>query len=1021
MDGSTVTLADGLPAGLTVQKISFFWSRENEVDRGAPDCTTVPLQCEFSGVVLPDQTLQMIVYVTVAGASSPVTNAASVSGGGAPEASTEVMNQISSTSPPFGAAGFSADIAGLNGMPDTQAGDHPYEFTMRIDLNNEIRLGPESTLQATSVHDVKDVVIDLPLGFLGSALATPTCTFAQLESVACPAGTQIGHISTEPRNGTSVDTAVYNMVSEHGVAAEFGYADALHNTHALYVSIVPTRAGYVMRITARELPQVALTDLVATIYGDPVARNGSGETPVAMFTNPSDCSGEPLQSIVHMDSWQAPGVFNSNGTPAGAPEVDGPNWVSASSSAPPVTGCGELGGLFSPTIHAQGTSTQADSPTGLLLDLNFPQSEGVQTLATPPLKDAVLTLPEGMAIDPSSANGLQACSLALLGMSAAGVPNAAAPDCPDSSKIGTVELETPVLPMQACKEAVKTLQECPSESEREKTPLPGSIYLARQDENPFGSMLAIYIVVDDPRTGAIFKLPAEVKANPTTGQLTITIGDGPQFPFSELRTHFFGGSRALLRTPASCGAYTVSSELTPWSAPESGPPATPSSPPFEVAQGAGGGACASPLPFAPSFSAGTFKNQAGAYSPFSVTVSRQDSEQDLSAFALTAPPGLLANLSSVPSCPEPQASKGECGPQSLLGEATTALGAGPAPYWLTGGNVYLTGPYNGGPFGLSIVLPTVAGPFTLTGNGGAGREIVRGSIRIDPHTAQMTIVSDPLPTILQGIPLGIRTVDLTINRPGFIFNPTSCNPLAVSGAISSAQGAGAAVSSRFQAANCANLKFSPKLTALTYANGEFTGHGASLHVKITTGSGQANIRSLKLDLPQRLPARLETIQKACPETVFRTNPAACPKASVIGSATVATPVLDTPMRGPAILVSHGGKGFPDMVLVLQAQGVRVDLIGALFVDQHNITSTTFRTIPDVPIRRLDLLLPEGARSILAASSGLCTKKRLNILTAINGQNGARVKPTVKVAVEGCKKPKKKRHPKKKPHPPRRRR
>ena len=315
----------------------------------------------------------------------------------------------------------------------------------------------------------------------------------------------------------------------------------------------------------------------------------------------------------------------------------------------------------------------------------------------------------------------------------------------------------------------------------------------------------------------------------------------------------------------------------------------------------------------------------------------------------------------------------------------------------------------------------VAGPFDF------GTVVVRASVRIDPHTAQVTVVSDSFPTILDvtgangqvsGIPIRLRRVDVELNRPGFMFNPTNCDPMALHATISSVQGAGANVSSRFQVANCASLKFTPKLTALTRANGEFAGHGASLHLVIVSPAGQANMRSLKVDLPQRLPARLETIQHACPERIFNASPASCPKASLVGQALVQTPILATSMAGPAILVSHGA-AFPNLVLVLKAQGVTIALTGALYVDQHNVTSMTFRTIPDVPIRRLDLILPEGSRSILAASSGLCTKKPLTMLTAINGQNGVRVKPTVKVPVEGCKKPKKKRHPKKKPHPTRR--
>ena len=470
-------------------------------------------------------------------------------------------------------------------------------------------------------------------------------------------------------------------------------------------------------------------------------------------------------------------------------------------------------------------------------------------------------------------------------------------------------------------------------------------------------------------------------------------------------------------TPAACGTATTTTDLTPWSSEEA---ATPSRS-FTIDEG-----CSHA--FDPSFIAGSLIDLAGSYSPFTLTFSRQDSEAGLSAVTFTTPPGLLATLSNVPACAEPQAAAGECGQASEVGTATVAAGAGSDPIYLTG-HVYLTGPYNGQPFGLSIVVPANVGPFDL------GVVVIRASIAVNPTTAALTIATTPLPQTIDGIPLQIKQVNVTIGRPGFMLNPTSCEPLAVNATIASTAGASAAVSSRFQVASCASLPFSPKLTALTLANGEFSGHGASLHVVIVSPPGQANMRSLKVDLPQRLPARLEVIQAACPESTFNADPSACPQASVIGSASVATPILSTPMTGPAYLVakshagstsagggdatsSKGGAGvsagnpeaaFPDIVLVLQAQGVRIDLTGTFYVNEHNITSTTFRTLPDVPIRRLDLVLPEGKSSVLVASAGLCTKRPLTMFTAVNAQDGARLKPTVKVAVAGCKKPKEAPH------------
>jgi hypothetical protein len=551
--------------------------------------------------------------------------------------------------------------------------------------------------------------------------------------------------------------------------------------------------------------------------------------------------------------------------------------------------------------------------------------------------------------------------------------------------VGTVEVETPSL--------AGTLE--------------GSIYLARQNENPFGSLLALYIVVDDPTTGVVIKLPGRLDTDPGTGRLTATFDDSPQFQVSELRTHFFGGPRAALRTPVTCGSYTVGSVLTPWSAPDSGPPATPSGE-FEITSGPGGSSCPNPQPFGPSFSAGTASNQAGAFSAFSATFSRNDGEQNLGGATIKTPPGLLGILKNVVQCGEPQASQGACGQASLIGHTTVAAGAGPDPFYVQGGQVFLTGPYKGAPFGLSIVVPAVAGPFNL------GNVVVRAAISVDPHTAQITVTSDPLPTILQGIPLDVRTVNVNIDRAAFMFNPTSCEPFSVAGTLTSTQGAQAQVSSRFQAANCAGLAFKPSFTVSTQANTSKK-NGASLDVKASYPPGaQANIHSVAVTLPKQLPSRLSTIQQACPEATFNANPASCPAGSNIGTATANTPVLANPVVGPAYLVSHGGAAFPDLVVILQGEGVTLDLVGSINIKKQ-VTSSTFSNVPDAPISSFELKLPAGPHSGLAAvlpakAKGNLCGTSLTMPTTITGQNGAVVKQNTKIQVTGCtKKAKTRKH------------
>ncbi|HEY7829107.1 MAG TPA: hypothetical protein VIC06_00900 [Solirubrobacteraceae bacterium] len=971
-DGSPITISDTLPTGVTVQAVTF-----DRLARNAPSpgvCTTVPLQCVSQEAVASDETLLMHILVTVApGAPGSLTSTVSVSGGGAGEASLSTQNTNSPLATSFGFGGFGAFIAGVDGAVDSQAGGHPYAFTQDIEPNTMIRQGPRGLFfRPTSVREVKDVVVDLPVGFAGSALAAPTCTLVQLSGPgACPPATQIGYIVVESSAFLAgVNGPLFNIVPEHGAAAEFGFRDTLKTSHVLYVSVVPSPTGYVLQVESHEVPQLGVESIHVTLYGDPAVRDGSGNTQVAQFTNPADCTEEPLTTSIHMDSWPQPGRLDADGTP----DFTDPNWAGATSQSPSVSGCDLL--RFTGTLTAQPETTQAATPTGLNVELKIPQSENPNTLATPPLRKAVVTLPAGLAVNPSAADGLQTCSLAQIAL---GTNNQ--PACPEASKIATAEIETPAL--------AGVLQ--------------GSIYLAAQNENPFHTLLAGYIVIDDPTTGVLIKIPGRIDPDPVTGQLVATFDENPQFPFGDLKLHFFGGPRAPLTTPRECGTYTTNSVLTPWSAPDSGPPAT-SADSFQINSGCGGG-------FTPTFSAGTTGNQAGGFSPFTATFSRGDQDQNLSGVSVKMPQGLLGILKGVERCPEPQANQGTCGQGSLIGHTTVAAGTGPNPFWVQGGQVFLTGPYKGAPFGLSVVVPAVAGPFNL------GNVVVRAAISVDPHTAQITVTSDPLPTILQGIPLDVRTVNVTIDRQGFTFNPTSCEPLSVGGTLTSTQGATANVSSRFQAANCQGLPFKPKFTASTQANTSKK-NGASLDVRVGYPQGaQTNIRTVAVTLPKALPSRLTTIQQACPEATFNANPASCPVGSDIGIVAAHTPVLAGPVVGPAYLVSHGGAAFPDLVLVLQGEGVKLELTGSINI-KKSVTSSAFKAVPDAPISSFELKLPEGPHSGLAAvlppkAKGSLCGTSLTMPTTLTGQNGAQIKQNTKIAVTGC--PKTKKKPKAKKH------
>ena len=555
------------------------------------------------------------------------------------------------------------------------------------------------------------------------------------------------------------------------------------------------------------------------------------------------------------------------------------------------------------------------------------------------------------------------------------------PTCPEASSVATAEVRTPLLP----------------------EPLVGAVYLAQQNANPFGTLVAQYIVLEDPKAGVIVKLAGKVIPDPVTGQLVAIFENTPQLPFSDLTLHFFGSARAPLSTPPLCGTYTTQAAITPWSG---NAPAEPSSN-FEITSGPDGAPCSDPRPFAPQFNAGSANVQAGEFTPFTMTMTRPDADQTLAGITLHMPPGLSGSLSKLELCPEPQASQGACGPGSLIGTTIVSAGLGGAPFTVQGGKVFITGPYKGAPFGLSILNPAKAGPFDL------GYVVVRAKIEVDPTSAALTVVSDALPTIIQGIPLQLQHVQVNIDRPEFTFNPTDCNPMQISATLSSTEGASATGSSTFQVTNCADLGFTPKFAVST------SGHptratGESLDVKLSypLGPKLANIAKVKVELPKQLPSRLTTLQKACPEATFAANPEGCPTASKVGQAVASTPVLSGALTGPAYFVSHGGAKFPELIVVLKGEdGVTVDLHGETYISKTGITSSTFATVPDVPVGSFELDLPQGQYSALAANGNLC-KSKLVMPTEFVAQNGAKLDQSTKIQVTGCPKVKQATHKRK---------
>jgi hypothetical protein len=998
--GTPVRIADELPPGLTAVSVE-----------GVPGLTTglrseaTPMECSvasarsadctFAGVIAPYEQLQMIVHVDLnAGAKTGEVDESVVSGGNAAQVTAARPITVGAGATPFGVEEYEMAPEEEGGGVDTQAGSHPFQLTTTLLLNQNYKHTRPPGL-------AKDLNFKVPPGLIGNPTPFPQCRQSLFEATgeanftnACPSDTAIGvaAVSFDLANAfgyTTIPVPLFNLEPSAGEPARFGFDAA--GVRVYLDTSVRTGEDYGVTVSVENIPQEA-TFLGSRVTfwgvpGDPRHDSERGwdcvddglwaegqpcvplgqHVPPPLLELPTSCTG-PLQTSVDADSWQEEGSFRSAGPAVALPALDGCNALS-----------------FTPSLSVAPDGEAGSTPSGLTVGIHLPQEVSLdgRGLGEADVKDTTVTLPAGVALNPSAADGLLSCSVSEIGLE-----NDSEPSCPEASKVGTVRIKTPLLP----------------------NALEGAAYLAAQDANPFGSLVALYVVAQDPVSGTLVKLAGEVTLNEATGQIVSTFKNTPQLPFEDFEVHFFGGSRAPLGTPALCGDYTTTSSIEGWAG---NSPSMPSST-FQVVSGPNGSPCHDPLAFAPSLTAGTTGIQAGGFSPFTMTMSREDGSQNLQAISLKMPPGLSGLLSSVKLCGEAQADAGTCGPESEIGETTVSVGLGGNPFSVKGGKVYITGPYDGAPFGLSIVNPAVAGPFNL------GKVVVRAKIEVDPHTAELTITSDDtgpykIPTILDGIPLEIQHVNVTIDRPGFTFNPTDCDPLKITGSLSSAEGATDALSVPFQVTDCAILGFAPKFAVSTSAKTS-RADGASLSVKLTYPQApfgsQANIGKVKVELPEQLPSRLSTLQKACTAATFEANPADCPSTSIVGHAKAVTPLLPVPLEGPAYFVSHGGEAFPSLIVVLQGDNVTLDLVGTTFISKAGVTSSTFKTVPDAPVGSFELTLPEGPYSALGTESNLC-KSKLTMPTEFVAQNGAEIHESTKIAVTGC--PKAKRTEKHKRH------
>jgi hypothetical protein len=1029
-----VKISDKLPPGLTATAIAGVTSEGFNDESGKPphsECVLATLTCEWNLVVPPFSTLTVVINVEVSKPEGAVEDEAAVEGGTAAQVSLKRQLHVSEAETKFGIENYELLPENADGSPDQQGGSHPFQLTTTLDFNQTtertVKVGPSPT-QTKVLHTApalpKDVSVKLPPGLVANATAVKQCSASDFSTIVaagdvngCAADTAVGVatvIVSEPKNlGFFIESVpVFNLKPAVGEPARFGF----ETTQVPVVFDTALEAGgeYHAVVSVKNASQaVTVLGTQVTIWGAPAdklhdssrgwgcidaGRNKSAPegcvalgipNPPAFLILPTVCG--QMESSALADSWSEPGaVLNS-----GAPATEDPRWKKAIPTTGLLGNCGEL--PFNPMTEVQPDSEVASTPTGLSVKVKVPQEATLSaaTLAEADVKDTVVTLPRGVQASPGAANGLEACTVVQSGFK--GLDSDKPPlletelteqlftpepvSCPDGSKIGSVEIITPLL----------------------ENHLTGSVYLASQDTNPFGTPLVLYLIAEDPVSGVRIKLAGDVAIDQSTGQLTSTFNSAPPLPFSELNLHLFDGSRASQSTPPLCGSYTTATSLTP----SSGNPAVASSPSFNITQGAGGGPCETSFPqsFAPAFQAGPVNSQAGAFSTFTLTINHSDADQQLSGVTTTLPAGAAAMLSSVTPCAEPPAGQEwSCGAGSLIGHSSTSSGFGSMPFTL-GGLVYLTTGYDGAPFGLLVSTNAEhAGPFNL------GVINVRSRINVNKETAAVTITTDPgprneiLPTFLKGVPVQLKSLTVNVDRPGFEFNPTSCTPQSITGRLSGAEGGSEAVSSPYAVSNCGSLPFKPTLTASTQGNST-KANGASLFVKITSAPGQANIGKTVLVLPIALPSRLTTIQKACVDAVFNANPAACDEGSNIGTAVVHTPVLKNPLVGPAYLVSHGGAEFPDVEFVLQGEGITLVLDGKTNI-KKGITTSNFESVPDAPVTTFETTLPEGPHSALSAN--VAVSKNFNLCgtnlvmpTTITGQNGVVLKQETKIAIQGC--------------------
>jgi hypothetical protein len=999
-----ITVTDVLPEGVTALEAGDIYDGfvEEIGEEGLWNCSgigTSVVRCvsteRLPSIPDPNQGAtgqQELIGLKVAvapGVKGTLDNRVTVTGGGA-SVPGSVVEPIVFSSQPAGPGFQDADVwfSNADGTVDTQAGSHPYEVGFSFDFNTDGDLEPAG-------GQTRDFEVRLPPGLVGNVTAVPRCTRQELDigskggsTFSCPPSTQVGDdgftwggagpVGLPFHFGLGVP--VFNMVPPRGVAAQFAFE--ILGVVVFVDATVRSGGNYGITAHVNNIPEDRLMGDRLVLWGEPadpshdIEREGErGASSGGPFlTLGTSCEGAQSQAYsADRDMWENQ---NTAETP--------PFFEDEQAGLPTgLTGCENL--TFGPTVSIAPDTSDADSPAGLTGDVKVNQSGllSAGALASSAVREATVTNPEGLVLNPGRAAGLQACTMAESGLHAGEAPgDEGPPDCPLASQVGTDEVSTPLLPDK----------------------LTGDVYLL--ESQPPHVKIMIWAYAD----GVNLKLPGEITLNEKTGQLVTRFTEVPPLPFTDFKLQFTGGAQAALVTPPECGVYTSSVDFEPWSSPLVENVLDTSS--FGVESGPGGSACASPLPFTPVMTAGATTDQAGGYTDFTMLLTRGEDQQRISKLQFKAPEGLLGMVSHVQLCEEPQAAKGDCPAGSQIGHTVVGAGAGPYPLFVPEPGrpeapIYIGGSYEGAPYSLVIAVPVIAGPFNL------GTTVVRGKIEVDPQTAALTITTDPLPTILDGVPVNMRTIDAVVDRKEFMFNPTNCDPQSFSGTATSAEGTNAALSSPFQVGSCRSLAFKPTFKVSTSAKTSRT-QGAVLRVSLTMPdegglANIANVKRVKVSLPKQLPTPLKTLQKACLEKVFAANPASCPVASQVGTVKVATPVLPGGLSGTAYFVSHGGAKYPELIMVLVGQnGVTEQVHGETFISKTGVTTATFNTVPDVPFSDFELELPQREYPAITANGNLC-KGTLIMPTEMVGQNGLVIDQSTKIAVTGCPKAKHVKH------------